>query len=242
MEKLKYHFFKSGLFLWILSVSIITVSFFLFSHDSVINLVASIIGVTAVILNAKGKPAGQVMMIVFSLLYGIISLKCAYYGEMITYLFMTAPMAVIALMSWIQNPYGDGKKVEVNTIKLPEIVFMLFLAGAVTISFYFILKFFNTANLLVSTFSVMTSFMGAYLSFRRSAFFSLAYVLNDIVLIILWGMASVENTSYISVVVCFSMFLVNDVYGFVSWRDMEIQQFLDHLKRFEMALDKCKKL
>lgn len=242
MEKFKDYFLKSGLVLWVFSVLTITVSFFIFSDDNIMNLVASITGVTAVILNAKGNPAGQVTMIFFSLLYGLISLECAYYGEMITYLFMTAPMAVIALMSWLKNPCGDGKKVEVNTISPPEFVFMIFLAVAVTVAFYFILKFFDTANLIVSTFSVLTSFVGAYLSFRRSAFFSLAYVMNDIVLIILWGLASVENTSYISVVVCFSMFLVSDVYGFVSWREMEIRQFLDHLKKFETSLDNYKKL
>ena len=54
-------------------------------------------------------------MIVFSLLYGVVSFTFAYYGEMITYLGMTAPMALFALISWMRNPYkrqpggGDRK-------------------------------------------------------------------------------------------------------------------------------------
>ncbi len=43
-------------------------------------------------------------MIIFSLLYGIISYTFSYYGEMITYLGMTMPMAVFALISWLRNP------------------------------------------------------------------------------------------------------------------------------------------
>lgn len=242
MKKFCNYFSKGEILLWILSVVVIMVSFFLFSHDNVINLVASVIGVTAVFINAKGNPAGQVLMIIFSLLYGMISCKCAYYGEMMTYLFMTAPMATVGLISWINNPYGDGGEVEVNTVRPLEVLFMLVLTGFVTTVFYFILRYFDTANLLVSTFSVMTSFVGAYLSFRRSAFFSLAYIFNDIVLIVLWGLASAENKAYISVMVCFSMFLVNDVYGFVKWREMEVEQFLDNLTAFEKALDKFKKL
>lgn len=241
MKKFKIQFTKKEILLWSFSVLMIIISFVAFSHDSVINLIASVIGVSAVFINAKGNPVGQVLMIIFSLLYGIISCRCAYYGEMITYLFMTAPMACVALVSWISNPYGDGN-VKVNTISKFEIVFMFVLACAVTLAFYFILKYFETANLIVSTFSIMTSFIGAYLSFRRSAFFSLAYIFNDLVLIVLWGLASAENTAYISVTVCFCMFLVNDVYGFVRWREMEIIQFLENLKIFEKSLDKCKKL
>lgn len=236
MKKFNIHFTKKEILLWSFSVLMIVISFFAFSQDNIINLFASVIGVSAVFINAKGNPIGHVLMIIFSLLYGIISCKCAYYGEMITYLFMTAPMSSVALVSWINNPYGDGK-VKVNTISSLEVVFMFILSGIVTTVFYFILKYFETANLIVSTFSILTSFIGAYLSFRRSAFFSLAYIFNDVVLIILWGLACVENMAYISVTVCFSMFLVNDVYGLVSWREMEIMQFFDHLKNFEKYLD-----
>lgn len=241
MKKFLKCFSKREILLWISSVMMIAISFFAFSQDNIINLFASIIGVSAVFINAKGNPVGQVLMIIFSLLYGIISCRCAYYGEMITYLFMTAPMAAVALVSWVNNPYSDGG-VEVNTISPLEVVFMFALGGIVTFAFYFILKYFETANLIVSTFSILTSFIGAYLSFRRSAFFSLAYIFNDIVLIILWGMASVGNTAYISVTVCFFMFFVHDVYGFVSWREMEIRQFIDHMKNFEKSLDSFKKL
>ena len=60
------------------------------------------------IFNAKGNPIGQFLTIVFSLLYGIISYGFSYYGEMITYLGMTMPMSVFALVSWIKNPYKDN--------------------------------------------------------------------------------------------------------------------------------------
>ena len=164
-------------------------------------------------------------MIVFSVLYGIISFTFAYYGEMITYLGMTAPMAVFALISWLKNPYnGNKSEVKVNTISRLEIIFMLVLAAVVTGVFYFILKFFNTANLLPSTLSVTTSFIAVYLTFRRSPYFPLAYAANDLVLIVLWILASLSDSSYISVVICFVMFFANDIYGFISWIKMRKRQ------------------
>lgn len=225
LNKLKNYFSKGEIVLWSASVLLITVSFLIFDRENYLTLAASLIGVTSLIFNAKGNPAGQVLMVIFSILYGIISYSFAYYGEMITYLGMTAPMAVFALISWLKNPYkGNKAQVEVNFLDKKEIVFMLMLTAAVTLIFYFILAFFNTANLLFSTLSVTTSFIAVYLTFRRSAYFAVAYAANDIVLIILWSLAAKTDISYLSVIICFVMFLINDLYGFISWKRMEKRQ------------------
>ena len=213
--------------LWVSSVTLITASFFLFDRTGYLTLLASLIGVTSLIFNAKGNPFGQILMIVFSLLYGVISWTFAYYGEMITYLGMTAPMALFALISWLKNPYkGKMSEVKVNRVRGREILFSAVLTAVVTVVFYFILAAFNTANLLPSTLSVTTSFLAAYLTFRRSPYFALAYAANDVVLIVLWIMATAVNMSYLSVVVCFAVFLINDLYGFFNWLKMEKRQMI----------------
>lgn len=224
MKVFKY-FSKFEWALWGSSLFLIAAFYCLFDPSSPLALTASLLGATSLIFCAKGNPFGQVLMIIFSVLYGIISYSFAYYGEMITYICMTGPMAVFALISWLRNPYnGNKSEVKVNRLKRAEIVFMMILTLIVTVIFYFILKFFNTANLLPSTVSVTTSFIAVYLTFRRSPYFALAYATNDIVLIVLWAIATMENVSYISVVVCFITFLVNDLYGFVSWKRMEKRQ------------------
>ncbi len=211
--------------LWIFSVSAIVVSFLLFDKENYLTLIASLIGVTSLIFCAKGNPIGQVLMIFFSLIYSIISFSFQYYGEMITYLGMTLPMAVFSLITWLRNPFGNKKsEVAVNRITLKEIIFMIFLSLIVTFLFYFILEYFNTSNIIPSTISVTTSFIAAYLTFRRSPYFALAYASNDIVLIVLWVLAALKDISYISVVICFVVFLINDLYGFISWLRMQKRQ------------------
>lgn len=202
----------------------IVLPFLIFDRSSYLTLAASIIGVTSIIINAKGNPLGQVLMIVFSCLYGIISYGFMYYGEMITYLGMTAPMAALSLVSWLKNPYeGNHAEVKVNSISKREYILLVPLTAFVTFVFYFILRYFNTANIVPSTISVATSFAAVYLTFRRCEFFSFAYALNDIVLIILWTLASLADMRYVSVVVCFIAFLASDLYGFVSWRKMKLR-------------------
>ncbi|MBR7165072.1 MAG: nicotinamide mononucleotide transporter [Clostridia bacterium] len=225
MKKLLFYFSKFEIMLWSLSVLMILVSFLIFDRENYLTLSASLIGITALIFCAKGNPFGQILMILFCLLYGMISLTFSYYGEMITYLGMSLPMAVFSLISWLHNPYkGNRSQVKVNTIEKKEPFFMCLLTIAVTVIFYFILKHFHTANLLPSTLSVATSFLAAYLTFRRSPYFALAYASNDVVLIVLWIMASLADPFYISVVVCFIAFLFHDIYGFVSWQRMKAYQ------------------
>ena len=225
LKTITKYFSKTELLLWGSSVALIVISFWSFDRENCLTLVASLIGVTSLIFNAKGNPFGQLLMVVFSLLYGIISFTFAYYGEMITYLGMTMPMAVFALVSWLRNPYkGNKAEVKVNTIRKQEMLLIWLLTAVVTVLFYFILEYFETANILPSTLSVTTSFLAVYLTFRRSPYFALAYAANDLVLIVLWVMASLYDTKYISVVVCFMAFFVNDVYGYISWQKMKLRQ------------------
>ena len=228
VKKLLRYFSGTEWTLWMSSVALIAVSFAVFDRENYLTLCASLIGATSLIFNAKGNPIGQALTIIFSILYGIISYTFAYYGEMITYLGMTMPMAIFALISWLRNPYkGNRAQVKVNSLKAKEILLMLAAAALITLAFYFILKACGTANMIPSTISVTTSFIAVYLTFRRSPLYALGYAANDIVLIVLWILATIEDMTYLSVVICFAMFLVNDIYGFVNWRKMRKKQATD---------------
>lgn len=225
MKTVSEYFSKSEILLWGISVLAILLSFCIFDRENAMTLFASLIGVTSLIFNAKGNPFGQLLMIVFSGLYGMISYTFSYYGEMATYLGMTAPMALVALISWLRNPYeGNKAEVKVNQLSKAEHLVMWVLAIVVTGIFYVILEYFDTANIVPSTISVTTSFLAVYLTFRRSPYYAIGYAANDIVLIVLWTLAAMENTAYLSVSVCFIAFLVNDIYGFFCWKKMEIRQ------------------
>lgn len=225
MKKVLCYFTKGELILWSVSAVFIIISFLIFDRDNYLILAASMIGITSLIFNAKGNPLGQFLMVLFSVLYGIIAFTFSYYGEMLTYLGMTAPMALFSFISWIKNPYnGNKKEVAVNHIGRKEYYIMILLTLIVTGIFYCILAYFDTANIIPSTISVTTSFGAVYLTFRRSAFYAAAYAANDVVLIVLWSLAAVADISYISVIVCFITFLINDIYGFISWSRMEKYQ------------------
>ena len=117
---LKHYFSKLEIILWSSSVLLIVGSFCIFERENVLTLIASLIGVTSLIFNAKGNPFGQLLTVALSLLYGIISYSFAYYGEMITYLGMTMPMAVFVFISWRRQ----RQKRKGFPSKLPDIRFV----------------------------------------------------------------------------------------------------------------------
>lgn len=212
------------LLLWIISVLTVTATFFVFGQTDYLTLTASLIGVTALIFVAKGYVIGQVLTIVFAVFYGIISFKQRYYGEMITYLGMTAPIAAVAAINWLRNPYKGTKEVAIAKMSNLQKWTMALLSVGVTAGFYFVLKALGNASLFFSTVSVTTSFLASYLTACRSPYYALAYAANDVVLIILWIIASGNDTGCVPMIACFTAIFANDVYGFVNWQSMKKRQ------------------
>ncbi|MBE6604217.1 MAG: nicotinamide mononucleotide transporter [Ruminococcaceae bacterium] len=189
----------------------------------------SLVGFTALIFTAKGLVLGQILIVIFATLYGIISYRFAYYGEMITYLGMSAPVAIVAIAFWLRHPYKKSKQVAVHRMRGKEWALLSLLTVIVTVLFYFVLRALGTASLIVSTVSVATSFFAASLTVLRSPFYALAYTANDAVLIVLWIAASMKDISSLPMVICFVMFLANDLYGLYSWLRMQKEQAEDGL-------------
>ena len=211
--------------IWLSSLGIVLLSNLAGKDIDLLTLAAACIGVTSLLFAAKGNVWAQILMIVFSILYGVISFRFRYWGEMMTYLGMTLPMAVWSTVTWIKNPSQEnGNVVEIQRLQRKHIFWLAVWTAAVTLVFFHILKALQTPNLLFSTISVSTSFLAAALTLLRSSYYAMGYAANDVVLIILWVLAALENPAYMPVVVNFSIFLLNDLYGFASWKKRELQQ------------------
>lgn len=211
--------------LWAASVLAIVLSFFLMGNTDYLNLAGSVLGACALILVAKGNVAGQILCVVFSLYYGFVSFSERYYGEMITYLGMSAPIAVAAVIGWLRHPFREKKtEVEVNRIAGYEYPIILGAAMLVSVTFFYLLWALGTANLTLSAVSVFTSFTAMLLTQRRSPLYAVAYAANDLVLIALWTLAAQKNPENYALVVCFAVFLANDLYGLCNWLRMRARQ------------------
>ncbi len=211
--------------LWAGSVIGLALLFCLVPQKNPLTLIASVVGVTSLLFSAKGHVSGQFLQLIFCVLYSLVALGFKYYGEAITYMGMTFPSDLFAAIVWLRNPSKKGK-VEVKMVHLTpkKSAVALFASTTAMVVFYFILKKLNTANLEISTVSVFTSMMASVLTIMRVPYYAIGYAANDIVLIIMWILASMENAVYVPMVFNFVIFFVNDLYGFFSWKKIRQMQ------------------
>ena len=207
--------------IWICSLLIIAVTNIFIGDFDFLTLISSCIGVTSLILAAKGNVWSQVLMIIFSILYGIISAQFHYWGEMITYLGMTMPMAIFSTITWLKNPSENGKEVKIQKLKGQHIIILLLSSMLVTFLFYNILARLKTPNLIFSTISITISYLAASLTMLRSSYYAIGYAANDLILIMLWTLAALQNRLYLSVTIIFVIFFFYDIYGFINWKQRE---------------------
>lgn len=167
-------------------------------------------------------------MIVFCVLYSYISYKNGYYGELIICACLNFPMTIIGVITWLKNPFkGDNSEVEVGKMRTVDSLMLLVISVVIACIFFYILRFLATSNLIISTVSIGTSFFAAGLLAKRIEFYGLACALNDIVLMTMWTLASFQDMANVTMVVCFGMFLLNDLYGYFNWKKIKEKQMVE---------------
>ena len=188
-----------------------------------ISAIAGIFGLSCVLFAAKGKVICVFLtwgMIVF---YSLLSYQNKYYGEVFINLCLMFPMTVIQLVAWIKN-LGKDHVVKVNSITKKEVFIVVLVACVAFVAFYFILRALNTSQLIISTISIVTSVLATYFQSRRSKYGFLAFLFNDVVLCVLWLFATLEDTANVAMLTAVALYVVSDIYGFISWGVLQKRQ------------------
>lgn len=189
--------------------------------------VTGIFGLSCVLFAAKGKIIGIFFTWVMIVFYSILSYKNKYYGEVFINLCMMFPMTIIQLISWLKN-LGKDYVVKVNSITKKEIIIVCSAAALAFVAFYFILRALNTSQLIFSTISIVTSVLATYFQSRRSKYGFLAFLVNDAVLCVLWLFATLEDIKNVAMLTAIALYVVSDIYGFISWGILQKRQQKDN--------------
>ena len=136
----------------------------------------------------------------------------------------TLPLMIIGLVNWLKHQDKENTVV-IKDITRKELVILLVSQAILFMGYYYLLESFNTNNLLISTISVVVSVIASYLTARRSEHGFIGFIINDIVLIGLWGLPIIQgNLSIIPVALCPVLLLINDIYGVYNWRRIKLEQ------------------
>lgn len=194
-------------------------------HGTIIDSLYTITYLTTAILMSKGKVESYFIGFISVFFYGIVSYHQRYYGELLITIFLTFPIMIIGIISWLRHQDKDDDVVIISSLPKREI-FLAFASQLLLFWIYiFILKLFNTDLLIISCLSIVTSVLASYFEARRSELSLFCYIANDIIIIIIWIIPIISGqTELISVLVGPILLLINDIYGSYNWKKMKEKQ------------------
>ena len=215
-------FERTFLCISIFSISLVSILF----QSDILTIACSIVGIIAILLIAKGKNSGQIWGILYTILYSIVSFRSKYYGEVFIYILFMLPMFIAGIIAWIKHKNTETDSVEINGITKKEWFYIFLTVPIIFVGIYFLLKLFHTEELILSAVSAISSLLGIYLQIRRARSSFVFYMLNDILLILLWGLPVLRG-NYILLPMFLNVFFlfIDDIYGLYNWNKlMQLQR------------------
>ena len=193
-------------------------------NGTIIDLLYTLLYFWTALLLAKGKYSCYVIGIISTFFYAYVSYTNSYYGEIIISMFCTLPLMIVGLINWLKNQ-DDTNTVIIKEITKKELLIVLLSQAIMFCGYYYLLKYFNTSNLFVSTLSIVASLIATYLTARRSEYGFIGFIINDLILITLWGLPVIKGgLNLIPVLLCPLLLLINDIYGVYNWKKLKEEQ------------------
>lgn len=192
-------------------------------------LVNAILALMCVFTQAKGKVSTQFIGVIYFCFYIFITYSQKLYGEAILYLTIMLPMYVYGIVHWLKNRNKEENVVIVRSnLSSKEWCLMSVALLILSVGVYVLLKVLGTAELLISTLSFVSMLPAVYLLIRRCKWNQVVFLINDVIVPLLW-LAMVLNgeSIFITLVVYHFFQLTYDVYGFVNWIKLEKRQKSD---------------
>lgn len=192
------------------------------ANGTIITTLYNICYIAGAILAAKGKVENYIFWFVGVFIYSIISFNQHYYGEIIINIVISLPLMIIGIIDWLKHKDDVNNSIVINNLSIKEISIVLLSQFIMFFGYYYLLKFFNTEELIISSLSIVASVLAMYFEARRSELCYYSYLTNDVIILSLWLIPVIKgNTMLLSVVICPTLLFINDIYGVYNWKRLK---------------------
>lgn len=213
---------------WLAIFTMINLYLFFVWEDSLIGLISSISGMLCVVLVAKGKISNYYFGIVQTATYAYIAYGYGLYGEAMLNGLFYFPIQFIGIYLWSKNKTKHGVKGEDVTVKSltkSGWVTTVVTVTIFTIAYGFFLKYLGGNNVWTDSATNVLSVTAQILMLKRFAEQWLLWIAVNVLSIFLWLSALIsQGGNDFSMLVMWSAFLVNSIYGYINWRKLYMKQ------------------
>jgi nicotinamide mononucleotide transporter len=216
---------------WLFTFTIINVYLFFVWSDSLIGLISSISGMLCVVLVAKGKITNYYFGIIQTVTYAYIAYGYGLYGEAMLNGLFYFPIQFIGIYLWKKNKTDRGVKgedVKVRSLSKMGWLYTLLIIFILTIGYGYFLKYLGGNNVWTDSATNVLSIAAQIMMLKRLTEQWLLWIAVNVLSIFLWLSALLsQGGNDFSMLVMWSAFLVNSIYGYLNWRKMHQKQMIE---------------
>lgn len=213
---------------WLILFTAVNIYLFFAFEDSLLGLISSLSGMMCVVLVAKGKISNYYFGIVQTSTYAYISYTYALYGEAMLNGLFYLPVQFIGLYMWNKNRTANsvkGEDVAVKRLSKKGWVYLILIAVAGSILYAELLHYIGGQQVRLDSAAVVLSIIAQIMMLKRYAEQWALWIAVNVLSISLWVATLVtQGGNDLNMVVMWSAFLVNSIYGYYNWTKLSKAQ------------------
>lgn len=200
--------------------------------DSILGLISSLAGMLCVVLVAKGKISNYYFGIIQASTYAYISFTYGLYGEAMLNGLFYFPMQFVGLYMWNKHRTKSsvkGEDVKVKRLNMRQWGILGMTVVLATVIYAIVLESIGGRSVGLDSATNILSITAQFLMLYRFAEQWLVWIGVNILSVVMWAMAlsSTGGNDY-TILVMWSAFLVNSVYGYYNWTKMYKRQVISN--------------
>jgi nicotinamide mononucleotide transporter len=218
---------------WLLLFTAVNIYLFFAWDDSLLGLISSITGMLCVVLVAKGKISNYYFGIIQTSTYAYIAYTYGLYGEAMLNGLFYFPVQFIGIYMWRKSRLKETESVKGEDIPVQRLsnngwLKLLAIVAISIVAYGFFLKYLGGNSVWIDSATNVLSIAAQILMLKRFAEQWALWISVNVLSIILWFGALVSTGGNdISMLVMWSAFLVNSIYGYINWTKMSKKQDLE---------------
>ncbi|MDQ0270998.1 nicotinamide riboside transporter PnuC [Cytobacillus purgationiresistens] len=214
--------------IWLSVFTLVNVYLFFAWGDSLLGFISSITGMLCVVLVAKGKISNYYFGIIQTATYAYISYTYGLYGESMLNGLFYLPIQFIGIYLWNKNKTEAstiGEDVAVKRLSRQGWVILIIMSIVASAVYAYFLNLIGGQQVRLDSVAVVLSIVAQVLMLKRFAEQWVLWIVVNILSISLWLITLLKTGGNDwSMLVMWSAFLVNSVYGYINWIKMSNKQ------------------
>ena len=223
MEKLisvlkrEFSGWKKWHIIWLIFANAIILGVSMYLGDTAIGILASMTGVTCVILCGMGKVSNYFFGTINVLLYAFVAWNAKYYGDVMLNLLYYFPTNIIGWVAWTKHIDKEKNEVYKKRMTWKQDFVLAVISVFGVLAYSYILKLLGGNLPIVDSMSTVFSVIAQILMIKRFMEQWVIWIIVDVVSVIMWIAAFFNGGESVAVLIMWSVFLVNAVIMFVKW-------------------------